>query len=135
MTQYNYMIGSSVESLVNVEDLSTNMPAPRSKYIPYVKYVNLGSGNVRGVGYPTAEWRWGVLKWNRLRTSTYRDALRSVLPLASNSVIIKTRINENSDVYQYFSAIAIWPLEESRETGRRIDFVISFKHLQVVSVG
>lgn len=134
MSVYQFEIGTSLMSMTNVELLGTKMPAPKSKFIPYVKYVTLANGTVRGVGYPTAEWRWGFLRWD-ISTETYRDALRDLLPTPSTLVYIKTIINEVHDSYQTFSAIAVWPLEENKDTHRRLDFAIVFKHMQLVTEG
>lgn len=131
MALYNFEIGLTLGTMVNVEVLATKLPAPKPAFAPFSAYVTLGNGLVRGIGFPTAEWRWGFLKWNAIGT-TYRDILRNYIPTASKEVYIRTTTNENNDEYQIFKAIGVWPANEVSDTGRRLDFAITFKYLRVV---
>ncbi len=123
MTQYSYEIGASYGGMVNVEELATPLPAPKSAFRPYSKRIDLGDGTVRGLGWVTATWRFGVLK------SSLRDQLRVFCAGASASVYIKTRKNNTSDAYQVYTAVMIWPEEEEKRAGRRLDFVVEFRNL------
>lgn len=123
MTLYSYEIGSTA-STTNLESLSTPITATKSTFHPYSVMLPLGDGTVRGAGWPTAEWRWGFL------SQAQRDALRAFCSGASASVYIRTRINDTSDAYKYFTATIIWPIEsEERDAGRRLDFVIQFQKM------
>jgi hypothetical protein len=85
----------------------------------------LGNGQIRGGGWQVAEWRWGFL------TRGQRDQLRTFCTTASNVVAIATRTNE-SDTYANFSAIMVWPMEEIKDAGRRVPFVIKFQKLTAI---
>ena len=129
MATYDYQIGASYGALANVEGLSTPVPAPKSSYRPYASSVPLGDGSFRGTGYPVATWRFGYL------TAAQRNMLRTFCTGKSASVYIKTRITDAvsgaSDAYKIFTAIMVWPDEEERQAGRRLEFEIEFRHLVV----
>jgi hypothetical protein len=83
----------------------------------------LGNGANRGVGLPVAIWHWGYL------TRAQRDLLRAFCTGASATIFIETRTNDTVDVFDQFTTMMIWPLEENKDAGRRIDFVIEFRNL------
>ena len=114
--------------LTNVEDLTNAPAAPRSQFTESSVYVPLGDGTTRGAGWPTAKWRWGYL------TQAQRDDLRAYCTGASNSLYICTRENDTSDQYNYYTCTMIWPLEEEKDHGKRLDFVVEFQNLSAVSV-
>ena len=127
MPSYNYEIGTADDNLVNVEALLTTfpgMPAPKSSYSEFSEKLELGDGSVKGVGWSEAEWRWGFL------TQAQRDILRPYCTVASSTVYIRTRRNDNSDEYVYKTGVVIWPEgEEDKDAGRRLDFVLRFRKL------
>ncbi|RJR09998.1 hypothetical protein C4588_04215 [Candidatus Parcubacteria bacterium] len=123
--QYDFKIGMTYENMVNVESLADNtMPAPRTTFTQYSEMRLLADGSQRGIGAPTCEWNFGILK------KAQRDALRAYCPGASTVVYIRTRTNDN-DTYKNYQAIMNWPIfSENREmTGVRIDFIVTFRNL------
>jgi hypothetical protein len=116
-----YMIGSTLGGMVTLASLG--VPDPKSTWQPYSELVPLDSGKERGVGFPVATWQFGYL------TRAQRNALRTFCTGASAAVYIQTRKADNDDAYDDYSAIMVWPLAEDRDAGRRISFVIRFKHL------
>ncbi len=123
MAQYSYEIGLNYGGMTNVEELATPLPAPKSTFRPYSQRRNLGDGTVRGLGWVIATWRFGILK------PALRDQLRTFCAGASAEVYIKTRKNNTLDAYQVYTAVMIWPEEEEKRAGRRMDFVIEFRNL------
>jgi hypothetical protein len=125
---YSFEIGTTPETMTNLASLSPAIPAPKVRYRPYSKLLNLGNGLTRGAGWAVAEWRWGFL------SQAQRDKLRTFCTGASAQIYIKTKTNDNSDAYKTFSCVVDWPIEsEERDTGRRIDFILSFKKLVEVT--
>lgn len=126
MTMYNYLIGTSLLTMTNLEELDVPIAPPKSTYSPGVEKVHLGSGKFRWLGSPVAEWRWGFL------TQAQRDQLRTFCPGTSSIVYIQTRVNDQSgdppSDYQIFQAVMEWP-NEDKDAGRRLDFVIRFTSL------
>ncbi len=111
-------------SLVNVETFdTTRILAPKSTYRPYTEAVQLANGKLRGLGRPIAEWQWGFI------TRTFRDAIRVYCVAKSDAVYVRTRINESADAYKTFTGTIVWPDDEDKQTGRRVNFKIEFKNL------
>jgi hypothetical protein len=115
-------IGFTYVNLTNVESLATPVYAPKSTYRPYTEGIELANGRARGFGRPIASWRWGFI------TSAMRTQLRTFCANKSNDVYIRTRTNE-ADAYSVFSAVMLWPDDEDKQTGRRLDFEINFRNL------
>lgn len=109
--------------VTNVESLSTTpLKAPKSTYRPYFEAVALANGQARGFGRPIAVWRWGFL------TRAQRDRIRLFCTCKSASVYISTRTNE-ADAYSVFSGVMLWPDDEDKQAGRRLNFEIEFRNL------
>ena len=123
----SYKIGTNTTSLTDLEALSTTtLPYPKSLYRPYSVQTPLISGGVRGAGAPVVQWHWGFL------TLAQRDKLRTYCTGASASVYIETKTVDTTDAYASYSAQMIWPEEEDRDVGRRMDFIVVFKNLVAV---
>ena len=117
-------------NLINVESLPTPVFAPKGTFIPFSQYRSLGNGTVRGLGWATATWIWGF------QSVTQRDQLRLFCSLvASNDVFIRTRNNENTDEFAYYSGVMVWPAEEEKQASKRLTFAIEFINLVEVTVG
>lgn len=113
------------KNLTNVEALNTTdarLYPPKSTYRPYVDGVNLANGRVRGFGRPIASWKWGYIPLH------FRTALRAFCATKSEDVYIRTRTNE-ADAYEVYSAVMIWPDDEEKDAGRRINFTLEFRNL------
>lgn len=127
MPGYSYELGTTTLNMTNVESMTTPLPAPRSEFVEYMEGKPLGNGRIRGVGPPAAIWNFGYL------TRAQRDQLRTYCTGASSVVYLKTRKNDNSDAYQTYSAIMVWPRED-KYAGRRLDFVVNFIQLVEVAI-
>lgn len=121
-----YGIGTTSLNITALGSLSTPVPFPKSTFQPYMEYLALGSGGVRGAGFPFATWQYGYL------TQAQRNMLRSYCSGAQATVYIWTRVNDNSDAYIAYQALMIWPLVEERDAFRRISFTIEFRNLVAV---
>jgi len=116
-------------NLVNVESLTTALPPPKSTFNEYSQLLDLGNGSVRGAGWAVATWRFGYL------SQAQRDQLRTFCAGASTAVYIRSRKNDTSDAYQYYSANFVWPVgQEQKDHGFRLDFVAEFRDAILVSV-
>lgn len=119
---YSFEIGTTLGGMVNVETLdSGNLPAPKATYKPYSELIPLGNGSVRGTGYPTIVWKWGIL------SRSARDALRTYCPGSSALVYIKSQAIDSADAYVTYLAWMVWPEEEDRQASRRVEFSIEFR--------
>jgi len=123
---HDYEIGTTEVGMENLADLTVPVPEPKSDYQEYSRHLTLGDGTVRGAGWTIAEWRWTYL------TRPQRDQLKTFCAGASASIYIKTRTNETEDVYDVFTAVMIWPIDEEKSFSRRMDFVIRFTNLEAV---
>lgn len=101
------------------------LAAPKSTFRPYSQAQKLGDATIRGGGWPLAEWQWGFMR------RANRDSLRAFCTGASRQVIIRTRQNDSADAYANYRAVMVWPEEEKRDAGRRIEFVVKFQALSV----
>jgi len=122
---YSYEIGATYAARTNLEALTTPVPAPHSSFTPYSASIPLGSGAIRGGGWARVVWRWGFL------TRAQRDQLRTFCTAKSATVNIRTRKNDSTDAYTYYTAIMVWPEAEDRDHGYRIDFEIEFRNCVV----
>lgn len=117
-------------NLINLEELATKIHAPKSAFSEYSQPIALGSGGIRGAGWATGQWRWGFL------SQAQRDQLRTFCTGMSEEVYVRTRKNDTSDAYEYYSGVLAWPVgEEEKHAGRRLDFVLAFQTLVEVALG
>lgn len=121
--RYVFALGAAMTP-ANLEALATPVFYPKSTYSPYTSVVGLSDGSTRGIGAPTATWRWGFL--NR----DMRDQLRSLCTGASAEVYIRTYTKDNAGAPKYFLARMTWPsIAEETDNTKAIDFVIKFTQL------
>lgn len=129
----DYQIGVSSGSMVKLENIAvsgSSVPVsyPKSTFTPYSEEQQLVSGLVRGVGFPRAQWIWGVI------TREERDALRQYCPEKSATVYIKTKTMDTADSYHTYQAVMVWPTqEEERDTQRRLQLKITFRTMVLIS--
>lgn len=120
--------------LTNIESLvSTTNPgdqqAPRSFFTEFSKMVPLGNGRVRGLGWSQVLWKFGFV------SQALRNALRTYCTGASNAVYIRSREDDTSRAYQFYSCSLVWPIgRENNQAGRVLDFVLTFPNAIEVSV-
>lgn len=116
-----YEIGTTLGGMVALGSLTVSVPEPESNFSNYAETVKLGSGLVRGQGYPLAEWHYGFLK------ETQFDQLLTFCTTASANIFIATRTNGNS--FLRYTANMIVPERYIIRDGRYIDIVFNFNSL------
>ncbi len=99
------------------------LTAPKSPFKPATMSIDLGNGTARNMGRPNTIWRWGFV------TRAQRTILRAFCTGKSARVYICTMVNDSSDQYVTYDAVMLWPDEEQRDTGRRLNFEIQFRDL------
>lgn len=121
-------IGTTLENMEYVESLAGGtMRPPTMDYQPAVRRERLANGQIRLLGLPRATWEFVEL------TPEMIDALRAYCSGGSVSVYIQTRTNRNDDEYKVFSAVMIWPEDESLAhfQRRREKFILEFRDLEL----
>jgi len=115
---------SNPPGLHNLETLPVPVTPPKSTFSPYSDVVELGDGNIKGIGARKATWHWDYLPLEM------RNKLREYCTDTSNRVYITTYIKDNNMELTTFSAIMIWPVSSEESYSRRLlDFTIEFKEL------
>ena len=129
MPDYEYSIGSSAETLQNVEDLGLPPPHP-APFREWAVTYEAGDGRVHGDGWPSADWNWDYLGKDHIAT------LREYCSGKSAPIYIQT-LNADGETYGIYYAIMVWPTMPDEATfgmGRAsTNFVLKFTHLQEVS--
>lgn len=121
------MIGTTYESMARLDALTTKIPMPKMPMKPYAETRDTGSGLARGLGRPQLAWGFTLL------TTAQRDQLRAFCAGMSAKVYVRTKTNENSDAYATYYATVLWPSDyEERDTGRRPEFVLTFRDLVLI---
>ena len=116
-------------SLVNLESLGTLVYPPKSTFTESSQELRLGNGLVRGAGWQVATWRWGFM------SQAQRDQLRTFCTASSAAVYIRSRKNDNSNAYTYYSGTVIWPTgQEEQEHFKRLAFSLRFQNLVTIAV-
>ena len=127
MAVYDFEIGATEIGMVNLEELTVPVFAPRSTYKQYQVQIDLGDLTVRGFGRPSATWRWGFL------TLAQRDQLREFCAGKSARVYIQTKKRDDTQEYAVFCAVMIWPEEEEVTAGRVLDIEVRFRDMLEVT--
>ena|SRR5688572_22148272 len=121
----DFGIGTTLEELTNLSELTTPVEHPKSDHLPYARTVNKGNGGRRGIGSPVAVWNFPLLSLDE------RNQLKEFCPGASANVYIRTKLNDDS--YADFSANMIWPdTPEDRWYGEKKNFSILFRNLELI---
>lgn len=115
---YEFKIGTTQGGLTLLSTLG--IPAPQHGFVPYSVEVDLGNGKQAGHGWPTDEWHWGFL------TQAQRTTLRTYIPGKSAAIYIRD-LKDDGVTWKDFQVTAIWPKEEERQAGRRLDFTLTFR--------
>ena len=100
---------------------SRGIPEPEAQFSDYAETVVLGSGLVRGVGYPSATWRWGYM------TNPQWDLLKAFITGASTSVCVATMRNDGS--FLRYNCVMELPLTYVLRSTRVIDFTVNLTNL------
>ena len=123
-TLYDFEIGATLVSALNLEELTVPVTHPKPTYSPYSDIIELGDGSMRGVGSPEATWHWDFLP------RVMRDQLRTFCTGASSNVVIRTYVKDNAGALKYFECVMTWPTQsEETQTAKAIDFTLKFTQL------
>lgn len=119
-------IAAGLGAMTLLNALSTPVPEPQASYQLYQSYLTLGDLSKRGIGYPSAEWRFPRL------TSAQRAKLRTFCTNASTTVYIRTIDDAGS--YGNYSASMVWPEKDSAMVGGMyMDVIIRFERIEAAS--
>lgn len=128
------LTGVSINTILTITALaSLGVTPPKGGFGFYSKAIPIGNGLVRGAGWQTAEWRWGLL------TQAQRTSLRTYISGASSDTyLIVTRPYDSQDKFQWYSGAGVWPLsDEDRIIAapklQRQNFTIKFQRLVQIS--
>lgn len=118
---YEYKIGTTLEGMSLLPELTVPVVPPSTSYTPSVGSITLGDGTERAIGSPMASWHWGFLQ------STQRDQLKEFCPGKSADVYIRTLKSDGT--YADYSCVMVWPQNETRQANRIIDITIEFRNM------
>lgn len=124
-----FKIGSSLETLTRLEELTVPLPAPKAPFREVADIVTVASGLVVGKGFPNCQWIFSLL------TTAQRDQLKTFCPNISARVYMRTMTND-ADAYKTYQAVMIWPVEEDRDpTARhdRLELIVEFRRMVEVA--
>lgn len=122
----SFEIGTTYETMTNIESLATPLPVPQATYQDGMERVMLASGGVRWLGAPMATWIFPEM------TEAQRDMLRSFCSGPSATVYVSTRTNASGSVFDDFVAVMLWPDAEEHKAGLVFDVQIKFQFLETV---
>ena len=125
---HDFEIGFDISSMTNYFDLATRVPYPKTAYHPGAGTIDLDDLTQRLVGLPSI-----VQAWNTI-SQPARDMLRTYCPGASAPVVIRTRTNDNSAEFLYYTCTMVWPsLQEEYDSRTRQGFNITFRNCILTS--
>ncbi len=118
-----FEIGATLGSMATL--VSRQAIEPKATFTDYSNIVKLGSGLVKGLGFPQAEWYYEYI------TQTQYDVFRTFCPTVGASVFIATLTNDMA--YVRYTALMEMPTQfvlRSPE-GRKVyqDITIKFSNL------
>lgn len=114
MTKYNYMIGTTMGNLVNVESLVTALAnqnacvPPKGLFVePYSVYRTAANGLEVGDGFPRFDWTFDAM---------HNDQLKAMLVYVPNqSAEIYARTRKTDRTYGYYKCIIHRPKPDEME--------------------
>jgi len=121
-----FMIGTTLEGMTALDELTTPVDNPQWEYAPYSKLVTLADGTARGLGTPKIVWQFPMLEVDQI------DALRTLCPGASAEIYFRSKIYD--DTFVTFAGTMIWPVSKDGAHkasfhGHRADLTIEFRNL------
>ena len=120
---FEYQIGATLYTLVDLDDLYNPLPYPRASYRAGSERITLASGKVRDFGWPQAEWKFPMLSLSE------RDYLRTFCDSTSEIVYIRTATDGEDLPYKTFKAVMVWPDEEDIRAELVFDLSIKFQYM------
>lgn len=119
MTRFDFGIGTSAPSIINVEQLPTPLLVGVWDFKSAQDFRLRGDMSVQSFGPPSVTWTQSII------TTAQRDQWRVFCPGPSAPVYIRTRVHEDRN-YHVFPATMIWPEEEANQAGRILNFTLKF---------
>jgi hypothetical protein len=129
MTLASFMIGATVETMVNIENIvagETLLP-PKLTVQHFDSIVQLASGGARGLGPGIIRWLFPYM------TIAQRAAFKTLCSGASANVYIQSPGLADISTYYIYACTMLWPEEEMRDNlrgYRRLE--IEFSNLVIV---
>lgn len=125
----NPLYWDALQDLIGEADMPIE---PDASYLPYQEAVELGSGKLREIGYPSAVWAFSGL------TQAQRYQLRLICPSGSAYVYIETMTNEydvsGNRIWTQAQAVMKWQVgEEDIQADKTVNLEITFTHLVEVA--
>ena len=114
-----FEIGAALGSVATL--LSRGIPDPEANFTDFTETVVLGSGLVRGLGFPLASWHWGFM------TNAQWDLLRAFVTGASTSVCVATMKNDGS--FLRYNCVLEMPITYVIRATRVVDFTVNLTNL------
>ncbi len=119
-----FKIGTTLEGITALADLTTPLPDPQWEYFPYSKLVSLGDGSARGLGMAKVIWKFPLLEVEQI------DELRTLCPEASGEIYFRSKIYD--DTFVSFAGTVVWPVAKDgshKFNGVRAELTLEFRNL------
>ena len=117
----DFEIGTTIGTLVNVEDLVPALCPPRATPPGLSQRIERADGNAKGVGWVACHWSWDYLEQDEY------NKLRTYCPDTSAKVVIQTK--QEDGTYDTFDATLVWPSGAIRELNVWRDITIEFRKM------
>lgn len=129
---YDYEIGATVGAMTNLEELTTPVNPPRSRFYEHSILNDKADGRRSGHGFPYAVWEFDIL------TVAMINELRQFCSGVSASAAIKTRVapdaSATTEEFRCYSGVMLWPtqayMEARRFGGRYMGLEFEFRMLE-----
>lgn len=118
----DFEIGSTLGGMVTLANLSPPVINPQGEFEDVAELVTLGSGVVRGLGFPIARWHYGFIVEDQ-----YDELLTFTSAISTPGVFIATRLSDGS--FLRYTCIMTIPVAPLLRAGRYIDITIEFTNL------
>lgn len=123
MSQYDYQIGATAETMVNLETLfvsTRGIFTAHADPVDYSKPTRRGNGSVQGNGWLQTVWHFDYL------SLTHYNLLKAYCTGLSADVFIKTRKNDGT--FAVYTATMLWPEKEPERASSAVvqDITINF---------
>ena len=115
-----YGIGTTANNIVSLESLGID--PPQASLPEYGRYIDIGDGTQKGIGWLTCEWRF---PWVSLAGVAN---LRTYIAARSATVYIRTL--DEDGTYSVYSAIGNWMDKQPPKVDDIEDLVITFNNME-----
>jgi hypothetical protein len=124
----SFEMGATLETMTNIEALTTPLPPPLAPPPRYPVQKTAASGRVYNRGFLIGRWIFSILR------SAQLTQLRVFCPGKSATVYIKTLAAD--DTYRVYSAVMILPDEEDRQPAvrDRLEYQVTFTQMVEIEV-